>query len=122
MLTCLLVCSSFGLLTQRWGILWRDLRLRLAKVPSLIHTLMALNNIATQAGLDARSMSPEAAACARRTGAVPSLEFQSDVARMTGRRRDLEVSNMRIKIAKDIQESGLVRPSRSQWGLNINRT
>jgi hypothetical protein len=36
---------SFGLLVQRWGILWRPLRVALVKVPVIITALLRLHNI-----------------------------------------------------------------------------
>ena len=41
-----------------------------------------------------------------------SLNLQS------GRRTDLETSNRRMDITRQLRNEGLVRPARSKWGLN----
>ena len=111
---------SFGLLVQRWGILWRPLRMKLNRVGKLILCLLSLNNIATRAGLDAREMCRKTAAYARKCDAAPYLELNRRI--IHGRRRDLERSTRRIQVMNALDSAGLVRPVRSRWGLNCLET
>ena len=44
----IVVECSFGRLTQRWGCLWRALRVPYYKVPALVQALMKLHNLADE--------------------------------------------------------------------------
>ena len=57
---------TFGEFVQRWGILWRPIRMSWRKVPRLLLCLMGLNNIATRCGLSARRMAKRTAATMRK--------------------------------------------------------
>lgn len=108
---------AFGLLVQRWGILWRPLRIKMRKVPRLLLCLLGLNNIATRCGLSARRMATKTAAAMRKSGATPFLEHTENY-QCRGRRRDLERSTRRMLLTAALRNAGLARPARSRWGLN----
>ena len=108
---------SFGLLVQRWGILWRSIRLEMRKVPALIQCLLMLNNIATKAGVDARKLCSKTIAYQCKKRATPNLELHINPPE-PGRRRDREPSARRIEISNILDQVGLYRPQRSRWGRN----
>ena len=108
---------AFDFLVQRWGVLWRPLRIKTLKVPRVIMALLVLNNIATRAGLRADLWSARTARSQMKRGAMPMLRFHTRPS-APGRRRDLESSTTRQLITRDLRHAGLVRPARSSWGLN----
>ena len=108
---------SFGMLVQRWGVLWKPIRIKTEKVPRLLLALLGLNNIATRTGLDARQMSAETASHMRKTGGMPVLRRER--VPIQGRRRDLENSTVRERLTLLLKHEGLSRPARSQWGVNV---
>ena len=108
---------AFGMLVQRWGVLWRPLRIKTRKVPRVIIALLILNNIATRAGLKPDVIDRKTAKHQAYMKAFPMVRLHVPPP-TPGRRRDLESSTTRERITHALHFAGLVRPARSTWGLN----
>ena len=118
---------AFGILVQRWGVLWRPMRVSYRKVPRVVELCMMLHNycLDTSSGFH-RSREEHWA-----DQGVPRLNLNEEFIEGTGkvintvipkeamtpgRRRDLESSLRREKICHTLRQMHRGRPAHSSYG------
>ncbi len=107
--------QAFGILVERWGILWKPLDFEISSVPRIVSCCMRLHNwcISNDSQTIRRSMTP--AECHQtdraftRWWSVATSHRECDIGSQ-GRRRDLEVSEIRSQLTQHLKDSSIVRP------------
>jgi len=101
--------QAFGMLSWRWGVFWRPLRVPFAKRPSLVRACFRLHNFC-RGNENARDcvVAPWGNDLA---GGDASLA-PTDVigANQRGRRRDCKRSDLRVRMTRRVEELDLMRP------------
>ena len=107
---------AFGLLTQRWGILWRRLQVTLGRAPQVVVTCAALQNfiIGEKEQEIPVGMGPGAKRPAESFKDVSwQVQFQDDCATEVrpGSRRDHEKCPKRVFMTERLRSLGRIRPA-----------
>ena len=101
--------QAFGMLSWRWGVFWRPLRVPFARRPSLVRACFRLRNFcrgnATARDCVVAPWGNDSVGCD--TSFAPTDMKGSN---QHGRRRDCERSNLRFTMTRRVQERGLLRP------------
>ena len=109
--------QDFGMLVQRFGILWRKLSFSLPTNNSALSACFRLHNFCVDSGespvgtvlLTENRRVADAAFRRWFCAAQKARDDQASGSRQ-GRRRDLESSNLREQLTLDIHEMGIMRP------------
>jgi len=103
--------QTFGMLVARWGVLWRPLRLSVAKSSRVALVCCKLHNFILQNAEHVSTPYLLASDVAGGRGEI-HLQDQCDASQgLHRRRRDLEQSSMRHVFTRDIEELGIARPN-----------
>ena len=122
---------AFGVLVQRWGILWRPMRINLSHVGDMVLLCMALHNICIDARLE---FGGHSTTTGWRDYGAPRMDFTEQFVEgrrvetvippdqmEKGRRRDMEESSTREKMCARVARQGLKRPGHSALGMSSDR-
>lgn len=101
--------QAFGMLSWRWGVFWRPLRVPFPKRPSLVRACFRLHNFC-RGNASARDCSVSPYGTDRIAGDVSLAPNDSVCADQRGRRRDRERSHIRASMTTRVESLGLLRP------------
>ncbi len=117
--------QAFGILFNRWGILWRPLSYKLVDSLPIISAVMRLHNFCVDRGDIARCLPPSAisheraarydvdADAAFTTWWAASAKLGREFRQQGGRRRDLEEETLRGLLTDALKQRGVTRPALS---------
>jgi len=101
--------QAFRMLSWRWGVFWRPLRVNFAKRPSLVRACFCWHNLcrghATARECVLSRWGTDSVGC----GAPPATTDTMGP-NQRGRRRDCECFNLRVRMTRRVEERGLLRP------------
>lgn len=122
---------AFGILTQRWGILWKPMRFALKHVGEIVETCMCLHNICINERLQRATRSTSSGWADEGTQSMhlqqhymegTLIETCVTEENMTrGRRRDFEQCQRREMLTMALKSLGIIRPGHSMWGREAAR-
>ena len=99
--------QSFGMLVQRWGLLWRKIDISTDRVSKTVMAIVKMQNFC----LDEKER--ELASIVTEKEQEMRMYFgKLSTEDDTGRRRDLEQSNKRVNLTASLNDNGVRRPSR----------
>ena len=102
--------QAFGQLVARWGLLWRDIKLDIAKVPSVVMVILKLHNLCVSRNVSVPSM--RRADLLDGDGSVHLQDHCDTDMALHRRRRDAEVSQRRRLFTQQLALNGIMRPVR----------
>ena len=105
--------QAFGILVQRFGILWRPIELHYRRVPQLVLALCKLHNIC----IDRKVAITTLISRDRHHALRATWDLQNDCAiqeELRRRRRDKQPSAKRRALTDELRRLGILRPRRSQ--------
>ena len=99
--------QAFGMLVWRWGVFWRPLRVPFCKRPSLIRACFKIHNFCRRVDCDGE---PAPGPYGGDGDAAGIYFSENDAPDRSGRRRDRERSDLRVRMTARMETLGLRRP------------
>ena len=111
---------AFGILTSRWGIFWRPLNCSIVLATRIVYACMILHNMCIDAGFENERIEVMRGDGGDFAERVPTLQtggglWADQGQNLGGRRTDLDNCPRRTENTANLQNAGLLRPSRSTF-------
>lgn len=107
--------QAFGVLVQRWGILWKPLQYHINESLTIVSSAMRLHNFCVEHDgrleVEQQIVDKEMSTEAYRTWWKSATSLRTAIAVNQGTRRDLESNELRESLTSNLKSRGITRPA-----------